>query len=234
MPCSSTINAVLVAGVVALSANVVAAQSTTPIPLTALTAYSWGSSTVTQNPSGYPAGSALVQSTGGGWQWAGGMAFTSSSNPTVYEALRQAALNSGTISLTATFSPAFLSGSPATYLGVTTNQQTGTANWVQTNFGYASMPLSGNQTVTFNLPIVASSSSVQPGDFTSNFYIDPNAASIGFGFGVNTDGGAVGGFVIESMAVTAVPEPGTYALLAGSAIVGLGISRGRRLRHRRV
>jgi len=96
------------------------------------------------------------------------------------------------------------------------------------------MPLSGNQTVTFNQPIVASSSSVQPGDFTSNFYIDPNAASIGFGFGVNTDGTAVGGFVIESLAVTAVPEPGTYALLAGSAIVSLGISRGRRLRHRRV
>jgi hypothetical protein len=44
----------------------------------------------------------------------------------------------------------------------------------------------------------------------------------------------VGGFVIESLAVTAVPEPGTYALLAGSAIVGLGISRGRRLLHRRV
>jgi hypothetical protein len=51
---------------------------------------------------------------------------------------------------------------------------------------------------------------------------------------VNTDGTAVGGFVIESLAVTAVPEPGTYALLAGSAIVGMGISRGRLLRYRRV
>jgi hypothetical protein len=234
MPCSSTINAVLVAGVVALSANVVAAQSTTPIPLTALTAYSWGSSTVTQNPIGYPAGSALVQSTGGGWQWAGGMAFNSGSNPDVYNALKLAALNSGSLTVRATFSTAFLSGSAAQYLGITTNQNTGTSGWVQTNVGYASTPITSPQTLEFTMPIVASSSLVQPGDFSSNFYVDPTASTISFGFGVNTNNSTVGGYVFESMAVTAVPEPGTYALLAGSAIVGLGISRGRRLRHRRV
>lgn len=234
MPCSSTINAVLVAGVVALSVNVVAAQSTTPIPLTALTAYSWGSSTVTQNPSGYPAGSALVQSTGGGWQWAGGMEFNSGSNPTVYNALKQAALTSGSLTVRATFSNAFLSGSPVQYLGITTNQNTGTSGWVQTNFGFASTPITDPQTLEFTMPIVASSSLVQPGDFSSNFYVDPTASTISFGFGVNTNGSTVGGYVFESMSVTAVPEPGTYALLAGSAIVGLGISRGRRLRHRRV
>ena len=189
---------------------------------------------MTQNPSGYPAGSALVQSTGGGWQWAGGMAFNSGSNPDVYNALKLAALNSGSLTVRATFSTAFLSGSAAQYLGITTNQNTGTSGWVQTNVGYASTPITSPQTLEFTMPIVASSSLVQPGDFSSNFYVDPTASTISFGFGVNTNNSTVGGYVFESMAVTAVPEPGTYALLAGSAIVGLGISRGRRLRHRRV
>jgi hypothetical protein len=210
------------------------AQTVTPIPLSALTAYSWSSSTVTQDPAGYPTGSALVQSTAGGWQWAGGMEFNSGSNPTVYNALKQAALTSGSLTVRATFSNAFLSGSPVQYLGITTNQNTGTSGWVQTNVGYASTPITDPQTLEFTMPIVASSSLVQPGDFSSNFYVDPTASTISFGFGVNTNNSTVGGYVFESMSVTAVPEPGTYALLAGSAIAGLGISRGRRLRHPRV
>lgn len=213
----------------ALSAQ---AQTVTPIPLSALTAYSWGSSTVTQDPAGYPSGSALIQSTAGGWQWAGGMEFNSGSNPSVYNALKQAALTSGSLNMRATFSSAFLSGAAVQYLGITTNQNTGTSNWVQTNVGFASTPITDPQTLDFSMPIVASSSLVQPADFSSNFYVDPNASTISFGFGVNTNGSTVGGFVIESMSVSAVPEPGTYALLAGSAITGLGVAGGRRLRPR--
>jgi hypothetical protein len=217
---------------VAVSAGSVTAhaQTVTSIPLSALSAYSWGSSTVTQDPAGYPSGSALVQSTGGGWQWAGGMSFSSSSNPDVYNALKQAALTSGSITVRATFSTAFLSGDPVQYLGITTNQNTGTSGWVQTNVGFASTPITTPQTLDFSLPIVASSSLVQPADFSSNFYVDPTASTISFGFGVNTNSATVGGYVFESMSVSAVPEPGTYALLAGSVIAGLGATSCRRLR----
>jgi hypothetical protein len=218
----------LVVAVIVTTSMTVMAQSTTPIPLSALTAYSWGSSTVTQDPAGYPSGSALVQSTGGGWQWAGGMSFSGTSNPAVYNALKQAALTSGTLNVRATFSQAFLSGSPVEYLGITTNQNTGTSGWVQTNVGYASTPITTPQTIDFTLPIVASSSLIQPPDFSSNFYVDPDASTISFGFGVNANSSTVGGYVFESMSVSAVPEPGTYALLAGSAIAGVGAFRRRR------
>jgi hypothetical protein len=221
------LSAVALCAMVAHSAS---AQTTTPVPLTALTAYSWSSGIVQQNPGGYPAGSALLRSTGSAWQWIGGMSFSSSSNPEVYEALRQAALNSGTLTIDATFDPAAFTSTDLQWLGITTNQQCGAGNWVQTNVGYASTPVTVPQPQTFTMQILPTSSSVTPPDFTNppKLYVDPSLATISFGFGVNTNSATQGGFVISSMSVTAVPEPGTWAMLAAAGVAGIAGVRRRR------
>lgn len=212
------------------SAQLAAAQTTTPIPLTALTAYSWASGTVQQDPAGYPAGSALIRSTGSAWQWIAGMSVSSSSNPSAYNALRQAALNSGTLTINVTFDPAAYTSTSLDWLGLTTNQQCSASGWVQTNVGYASTPITTPQSVTFTLPILPTSASTSTANFSDppNFYVDPSLSQIDFGFGVNTNASTQGGLVITSMSVSAVPEPATWALLAS-----LGLPAAVWLRRRR-
>lgn len=207
------------------------AQTTTPIPLTALTAYSWASGTVQQNPAGYPAGSALIRSTASAWQWIAGVSVSPSSNPSVYNALRQAALNSGTLTINATFDPAAYTSTSLDWLGLTTNQQCSSSNWVQTNVGYASTPVTTPQSVTFTMPILPTSASTTTANFSSppNFYVDPSLSQIDFGFGVNTNSATQGGLVITSMSVSAVPEPATWALLASLGLPAAAWLRRRRL-----
>jgi hypothetical protein len=206
-------------------------QTTTPIPLTALTAYSWASGTVQQDPAGYPSGSALIRSTGSGWQWIAGISVSPSSNASAYNALRQAALNSGTLTINATFDPAAYTSSSLGWLGLTTNQQCSSSGWVQANVGYANTPITSPQSYTLTMPILPTSASTTTADFSDppNFYVDPSLSQIDFGFGVNTNSATQGGLVITSMSVSAVPEPATWALLAAAVLPAVASIRRRRV-----
>jgi hypothetical protein len=206
-------------------------QTTTPIPLTALTAYSWASGTVQQDPAGYPSGSALIRSTGSAWQWIAGVSVSPGSNPAVYNALRQAALNSGTLTINATFDPAAYTSTSLDWLGLTTNQPCSSSGWVQTNVGYASTPITSPQSYTFTMPILPTSASTTTANFSNppKFYVDPSLSEISFGFGVNTNSATQGGLVITSMSVSAVPEPATWALLAAAGLPAVAAIRRRRV-----
>ena len=196
------------------------AQTTTAVPMSALTT-SWQPGSVTQNPSGYPAGSALLQANGTGWSWIAGMSFSDSSNQAVYQALRDAALNSGTLTINAAFDTSAYSSSNLEYLGISTYQQVGASNWVQTNVGYASTPITTSQPQTFTLAIQPASSTSSLSDWSNPpiLYVDPTKSTIDFGFGVNTNGETRGGYVITSMSVTAAPRVHEDYVWAGNGTI---------------
>ena len=207
------------------------AQQVTPVPASALTVESWmtnGSVTV-QSPT-----SALVGQAASGFHWDVSFFVNSSNNPDVYNAIKSAATNGGSLDYTIRFDPSLIvvPGAQPTFIGVNTFYQTGDVanNFIQNYnvpiLGSADFPVTTEQTLPVSFPIGAWSDPTVPGNGTGTAWFNPDGGWFKVGFGLNFDNASSVGFYLDNVAVTAVPEPGSLGLLAAGA--GLVAAAGRR------
>ena len=209
------------------------AQQVTPVPASALTVESWmnnGSVTV-QSPT-----SALVVQAASGFKWDVSFFVNSTNNPDVYNAIKSAATNGGSLDYTIRFDPSLIvvPGPQPTFIGVNTFYQTGdvASNFIQNYnvpiLGSADFPVTTQQTLPVSLPIGAWSDPTVPGNGTGTAYFNPDGGWFKVGFGLNFDNASSVGFYLDNVAVTAVPEPGSLGLLAaGAGLVAAAAGRRR-------
>lgn len=227
--------ALALAGLVAFSSAL--AQTTTPVPASALTVESWmpqGSVSV-QSPT-----SALVGQASNGYHWDVSFFVDANNNPDVYNAIKTAATNGGSLDYTVRFDPSLIvvPGTQPTFLGVNSFYQSGVAtnNFIQNYnlpiLGSADFPLTSEKTFNMSLPIAAWTEPTVPGNGTGSAYFEPAGTWYKVGFGLNFDNASSAGFYLENMGVTAVPEPASLSLSAAAlaALAGLRLRRHSRSR----
>jgi hypothetical protein len=231
----TTIAALALSTVVAVSSTM--AQTTTPVPASALAVESWmpqGSVSV-QSPT-----SALVGQASNGYHWDVSFFVDANNNPDVYNAIKTAATNGGSLDYTVRFDPSLIvvPGSQPTFIGVNSFYQSGVAtnNFIQNYnlpiLGSADFPLTSAQTFNMSLPIAAWTDPTVPGNGSGSAYFEPAGTWYKVGFGLNFDNASSAGFYLENMGVTAVPEPASLALSAAAlaALAGLRLRRHSRSR----
>lgn len=209
------------------------AQQVTPVPSSALAVESWmtnGSVTV-QSPT-----SALVGQAASDFNWDVSFFVNSGNNPDVYNAIKAAANNGGSLDYKIRFDPNLIvvPGVQPTFIGVNTFYQTGdvASNFIQNYnlpiLGSADFPVTTQQTLPMSIPIGAWSDPTVPGNGTGTAWFNPDGGWFKVGFGLNFNNASSVGFYLEDVAVTAVPEPGSLSLMAAGA--GLAaVARRRRL-----
>jgi hypothetical protein len=220
-------------GAVALLAAPALAQQVTPVPSSALTVENWmssGSVTV-QSPT-----SALVGQSTAGFRWDVSFFVDSSNNPDVYNAIKAAANNGGSLDYTIRFDPSLIvvPGAQPTFIGVNTFYQTDDAvsNFIQNYnipiLGSADFPVTTEQSLPVSIPIGAWTTPTVPANGTGTAWFEPNGGWYKVGFGLNFDNASSVGFYLDSIQVTAVPEPGSFALIAAGAGLMAGVANRRR------
>lgn len=202
------------------------AQTTTPVPSSALAVESWmtaGSLTVVSPTS------ALVGQSVADYRWDVSFFVNSGTNPAVYNAIKSAATNGGSLNYTIRFDPSLIvvPGSQPTFIGVNSFYQTGDVanNFVQNYntpiLGSADFPLTSERTFNVSLPIQGWTTPTVPGNGTGTAWFEPSGGWYKVGFGLNFNNASSAGFYLENMSITAVPEPSGLAL-AGTAAMAAG------------
>ncbi len=223
----------VILAVVALMTASAPAQVSTPVPASALTVESWmtqGSVSV-QSPT-----SALVGQASNGYRWDVSFFVDANNNPDVYNAIKSATTNGGSLDYTIRFDPSLIvvPAAQPTFMGVNTFYQSGVAtnNFIQNYntpvLGSSDFPLTAPQSFNVSIPIAAWTEPTVPASGTGTAYFEPAGNWYKVGFGLNFDNATSSGFYLDNVGVTAVPEPASLSLLGGA--VALATVAGRRLR----
>lgn len=225
---AATLAIVAIACVVTSSAL---AQVSTPVPASALTVESWmpQGSVAVQSPT-----SALVGQASNGYHWDVSFFVDANNNPAVYNAIKSAATNGGSLDYTVRFDPSLIVAptTQPTFMGVNSFYQSGVAtnNFIQNYntpiLGSSDFPLTAPQTFNVSIPIAAWTEPTVPASGTGTAYFEPAGTWYKVGFGMNFNNATSSGFYLDNVAVTAVPEPASLSLV-GSAVV-LAAAAGRR------
>lgn len=221
---------------VALAADLAQAQQATPVPASAFAVEGWmtaGSISV-QSPT-----SALVGQSTSGFQWDVSTFTNSGNSPTVFNAIKDALANGGSLDYTIRFDPSLIvvPGLQPTFLGVNTFFQTGdvASNFIQNYnipiLGAADFPLTTERTFNVSMPIEPWTGATVPGNGTGDAWFNPDGGWFKIGFGLNFNNASSAGFYLENVTVNAVPEPSSLGA-TGLGMAALGGLAFRRLRKR--
>lgn len=223
---------------VALSAHLAQAQQATPVPASAFAPESWmtaGSISV-QSPT-----SALVGQSTSGFRWDVSVFTNSGNSPAVFNAIKDALANGGSLDYTIRFDPSLIvvPGLQPTFMGVNTFFQTGDVanNFIQNYnrpiLGSSDFPLTTERTFNVSLPIKPWTVANQPADNsnTGDAWFNSDGGWFKIGFGLNFDNASSAGVYLDNVTVNAVPEPSSLGA-AGLGMAALGGLAFRRLRKR--
>jgi len=233
LPSTSSRLALAVAVVVA-SSGIGFAQTVTPIPSSSLAVESWmtaGSLAVQSSTS------ALVGQSTSGFQWDVCFFVNSTPEPSVYYAIKNAAINGGTLNYSIRFDPSLIvATTQPTFIGVNSFYQTGDVadNFVQNYntpiLGSDAFPLTSPRLFDISLPIESWTTPTVPGNGTGKAWFEPSGGWFKVGFGLNFNNATSVGFYLDNMSVTAVPEPSSMSFLglAATAVGAAAIRRWKR------
>jgi hypothetical protein len=190
-------------------------QTVTPVPSSALSVESWmtAGSLAVQSPT-----SALVGQSSSGFRWDVSYFVNSGTEPSVYNAIKDAAANGGSLNYRIRFDPSLITATTQpTFIGVNSFYQTGDVanNFIQNYntpvLGSDAFPLTGERLFDISLPIQPWTTPTVPGNGTGNAWFEPSGGWFKVGFGLNFDNATSVGFYLDNMSITAVPEPSSLA-----------------------
>lgn len=216
-------------------ASSASAQTSTPVPASALTVESWmpNGSVSVQSPT-----SALVGQASNGYHWDVSFFVDANNNPAVYNAIKSAATSGGSLDYTVRFDPSLIvvPGAQPTFMGVNSFYQSGVAtnNFIQNYnlpiLGSSDFPLTAPQSINVSIPIQAWTEPTVPANGTGTAFFEPAGSWYKVGFGMNFDNASSSGFYLDNLAVTAVPEPATLSVGVGAGLAAWAAGRRRRRR----